>query len=111
MAGVDRDSIIATLKAPAQPSPVTSSSTTLTPRRRRRATAPVPPAKAAPAPTAETLRDILTPLAALATETSVKAYAWGLRSKQLLRASMVVDLCGEVADRAVQLAAHTEPAR
>lgn len=58
------------------------------------------------APVPASLRDCLAPLAAAAIETSTLAYAWGIANTQLLRASAVMDLCGDVVKQANQMITH-----
>jgi hypothetical protein len=64
------------------------------------------PKEAAP----ETLRDCLAPLAAAAIQTSVLAYTWGLANGQLMRASIVMDLAGDVVKQCNRLLEHEHSA-
>lgn len=58
----------------------------------------------------ETLRDCLAPLAATALSTSLLTYQWGLENGTLMRASAVMDFCGNIIDQANRLLAHEESA-
>lgn len=85
-------------------------STASSPRSRRsraKVARPVPAPTSEPSNPEEAFHDILSPMAAMCVETSARAYKWGLAHRQLLRASQVVDLCGEMADRAYQILGHT----
>lgn len=66
--------------------------------------------EAARACSIRSLHDCLAPLAAAAVETSLLAYAWGLQTKQLMRAGVVMDLAGDVIKQANAILTHESSA-
>lgn len=57
-------------------------------------------------PKPETLRDCLLPLVTAATQVSLLAYQWGLENRQLMRASVVMDLCENVTKECEAMVRH-----